>query len=70
MGAHNGALVPANRWGNEFYSAAQLKIIQEVITLSVFSVFAVAYLGEKLHWNHAAAFLCLLSAVAFIFLPR
>ena len=39
--------VPANRWGNAVYSAGQLKILQEVITLSVFVVFAIVYLGEK-----------------------
>ena len=44
--------VPANRWGNSFYSAAQLKIIQEVITLSVFVFFAIFYLGEKIRWNY------------------
>ena len=40
--------VPANRWGSSFYSATQLKIIQEIITLSVFVVFALLYLGEKI----------------------
>ena len=48
--------VPANRWGNAVYSATQLKIIQEVITLIVFVGFAMMYLGEKLRWNHIAAF--------------
>jgi uncharacterized protein (DUF486 family) len=62
--------VPANRWGNSVYSATQLKIIQEVITLSVFSGFAIFYLGEKLRWNHLAAFMCVLAAVAFTFLPK
>lgn len=62
-------MVPANRWGSSFYTAAQLKIIQEVITLLVFSGFAVSYLGEKLRWNHLAAFLCILGAVAFSFWP-
>jgi hypothetical protein len=61
--------VPANRWGNSVYSAAQLKIIQEVITLSVFCVFAFFYLGEKIRWNYIAAFACILAAVAFAFLP-
>ena len=45
--------VPANRWGNSVYSASQLKIIQEVITLSVFVVFAIFYLGEKIRWNYS-----------------
>jgi hypothetical protein len=62
--------VPANRWGNAVYSATQLKIIQEIITLCVFAGFALLYLGERLRWNHAAAFLCILAAVAFTFLPR
>ena len=63
-------MVPANRWGNSVYTAMQLKIIQEVITLSVFCVFAVFYLGERLHWNHIAALFCVLAAVAFTFLPK
>jgi len=62
--------VPANRWGNSVYSAAQLKIIQEVITLSVFVVFAIFYLGEKIRWNYVAAFGCILAAVAFAFWPK
>jgi uncharacterized protein len=62
--------VPANRWGNSVYSAPQLKIIQEVITLTVFAVFAFVYLGVKIRWNHFAAFLCILAAVAFTFLPK
>jgi uncharacterized protein len=62
--------VPANRWGNSVYSATQLKIIQEVITLCVFTGFAILYLHEKIRWNHIAAFLCVLAAVAFTFLPR
>ena len=62
--------VPANRWGNSVYSATQLKIIQEIITLSVFVVFAIFYLGEKIRWNYVAAFVCILAAVAFTFLPK
>ena len=62
--------VPANRWGNSIYSAAQLKIIQEVITLSVFVVFAIFYLGEKTRWNYVAAFGCILAAGAFAFWPK
>ena len=60
--------VPANRIGYASFSATQLKIIQEVISLSVFTVFAILVLGEKLHWNHAVAFLLLLGAVYFAFL--
>jgi uncharacterized protein (DUF486 family) len=62
--------VPANRWGNSVYSAAQLKIMQEVITLTVFCIFAISYLGEKIRWNYVAAFLCILAAVAFTFVPK
>ena len=63
-------MVPANRWGNSVYSATQLKIIQEVITLAVFCGFAMLYLGERIRWNHVAAFMCILAAVAFTFLPK
>lgn len=63
--------VPANRLGYlAGYSAGQLKVIQEVITLLVFAVFAVLFLGESLRWNHAAAFVCLVAAVAFIFADK
>ena len=63
-------MVPANRWGHTHFSAIQLKIIQEVITLSVFSAFVIVYLGEKMRWNHMAAFLCIIAAVGFTFLPK
>ena len=63
-------MVPANRWGNAHWSATELKIIQEVITLIVFATFAALYLGEKLQWNHIAAFACDVGAVAFTFLPK
>ena len=63
-------MVPANRWGNVRFSATELKIMQEVITLLVFVVFALGYLGEKIKWNHLAAFVCILGAVAFTFVPR
>jgi uncharacterized protein len=63
-------MVPANRWGNFNYTATELKIIQEVITLTVFAAFAFLYLGERLRWNHFAAFLCILAAVGFTFLPK
>src|ERR1700743_800455 len=61
--------VPANRWGSNVYTAAQLKIIQEVITLLVFCGFAVFYLGEKIRWNYIAAFVCILAAAAFAVIP-
>ena len=59
--------VPANRIGHARYSAAQLKTMQEVITLVVFSVFSVLYLKESLKWNYAAGFVCILAAVFFVF---
>ena len=59
--------VPANRWGHAFYSAAQLKVMQEVITLLVFGVFSVAFLSEPLRWSHLACFACLIGAVFFVF---
>jgi uncharacterized protein (DUF486 family) len=62
--------VPANRLGYGRFTAYQLKMIQEAITLSVFVVFAFLYLGESPRWNHAAAFLCLMAAVAFAFWGR
>lgn len=62
--------VPANRIGYGAFTAGQLKVIQEVITLGVFAAFAVLYLGEAVRWNHAAAFACLVGAVAFMFLDR
>jgi uncharacterized protein (DUF486 family) len=63
-------MVPANRMGSNHYTVTELKVIQEVITLSVFSGFAVMYVGEKVRWNNFAAFLCILAAVAFTFLPK
>lgn len=59
--------VPANRFGYGRFTAAQLKIIQEVITLSVFSVFSVFYLGEKFHWKYGVGFALMLAAVFVIF---
>ena len=59
--------VPANRIGHTVYSAAQLKTMQEIITLIVFGVFSVLYLGEAIRWNHAAAFACLVMAGYFAF---
>lgn len=59
--------VPANRIGHEFFSAAQLKIMQEVITLVVFSVFSVFYLKEELKWNYIVGFVLILLAVFFVF---
>jgi hypothetical protein len=59
--------VPANHYGHQVYSAAQLKTIQEVVTLIVFAVFSILYLGEALRWNHIAAFACLVAAAYFSF---
>jgi uncharacterized protein len=59
--------VPANRFGHAQFSAAQLKTIQEVITLVVFSVFSVVYLKEGLRWNYLAGFVMMIAAVFFIF---
>jgi uncharacterized protein len=59
--------VPANRIGHAVYSAAQLKTMQEIITLLVFAVFSVTYLNEAIRWNHLAAFLCLVGAGYFAF---
>ena len=61
--------VPANRWGHGRFSAAQLKIMQEIITLAVFSGFCVIYLNEALRWNHLVAFILVLAAVTFAFIP-
>jgi uncharacterized protein (DUF486 family) len=62
--------VPANRWGYGRFDAYQLKIIQEVIALVVFVGFALAYLGEAPRWNYVIAFLLILLAVGFAFLPN
>jgi uncharacterized protein len=59
--------VPANRYGHGQFSAAQLKTMQEVITLVVFSVFSVAYLREGLRWNHLVGFGLIIAAVFFVF---
>ena len=59
--------VPANRLGHGQFTAAQLKTIQEVITLIVFSAFSVFYLGEQIRWNYIVGFLFIIAAVFFIF---
>lgn len=59
--------VPANRIGHQVFNLAQLKIIQEVITLSVFVPFAVFLMREKITWNYLGAAACLAGAVFFIF---
>jgi uncharacterized protein (DUF486 family) len=59
--------VPANRIGSYEFTAVQLKTIQEVITLVVFSVFSVLYLHQQVRWNHVIGFAMIVGAVAVIF---
>lgn len=59
--------VPANRYGHGYFSAAQLKAIQEIITLVVFAGFSMLYLGEPIRWNHLVGFGLLVAAAFFIF---
>jgi uncharacterized protein (DUF486 family) len=59
--------VPANRIGSYEFSVAQLKTIQEVITLTVFAIFSVLYFHEELKWNYFAGFALIVAAVFVIF---
>jgi len=59
--------VPANRIGHEVYSAAELKTIQEVVTLLVFAGFSVLYLRESITWNHLIGFALIAAGATFIF---
>ncbi len=59
--------VPANRIGHQVYSAAELKTIQEVVTLAVFALFSVFWLGEKLTINHAIGFALICAGAFFVF---
>src|SRR5260221_4975996 len=59
--------VPANRFGHTVYSAAELKTMQEVITLIVFAVFSVCYLGERFTINHAIGFVLICAGAFFVF---
>lgn len=59
--------VPANRIGHEVYSAAQLKTMQEVITLTIFAGFSVVYLGEALTLNHVVGFMLICGGAYFVF---
>ncbi|MDE6453585.1 MAG: DMT family protein [Muribaculaceae bacterium] len=66
-------MVPANRIGYQAnggaFSLVQLKVVQEAIALIVFAMFTVVFFkGESLHWNHLAAFVCLVAAVYFVFM--
>ena len=60
-------LIPANRIGHTYFSAAQLKGMQEIITLIVFAAFSITYLKEELRWNHYAAFVLIVCAALLIF---
>lgn len=67
-------MIPANRVGYNLnggpFSLIQLKVLQEVITLVIFTIVAMFFFsGEKLHWNHVVSFLLLIGAVYFAFLP-
>jgi uncharacterized protein (DUF486 family) len=61
--------VPANRLGYGTFSAYQLKVVQEVITLVVFMAFSAVWLGELPRWNTVVAFVLILAAVGFAFMP-
>lgn len=60
-------MIPANRIGHTYFTATQLKIMQEVITLIIFSIFSVTYLKEKFKWNYIVGFIFILLAVFFVF---
>ncbi len=60
-------MVPANRLGSYHFTTAQLKILQEVITLIVFSGFSILYLREPMRWNYLIAFAFMVGAVFFVF---
>lgn len=59
--------VPANRFGSYEFTPAQLKTIQEIITLSIFPVFSVFYLGDRFKWNYGVGFAFIVAAAFFIF---
>lgn len=62
--------VPANRWGHGTYTAAELKTIQEVVTLVVFAVFSWLVLKEPLGWNHAVGFALIATGAGVVFMGR
>ncbi len=67
-------MIPANKIGFQGnggpFSLFQLKVMAEVISITVFTLIAVfLFQGQRLHWNHVAAFLCLVAAVCFVFMP-
>jgi len=59
--------VPANRFGSYEFTPAQLKTIQEIITLSIFPVFSILYLHDRFKWNYGAGFVLIVAAAFFIF---
>ncbi|MDO8380412.1 DMT family protein [Phenylobacterium sp.] len=59
--------VPANRIGRGVYDPMELKAMQEVITLLIFAIFSVTYLGERFTWNHAIGFLLIAAGAFFVF---
>src|SRR5437764_6189281 len=59
--------VPANRWGSHHFNVAQLKTIQEIITLMVFAFFSILYLKQEIKWNHAVVFFFIVVAAFFMF---
>jgi len=59
--------VPANRIGSNYFTTAQLKVIQEIITLVIFSIFSILYLKEEFRWNYAVGFFFIILAAVFIF---
>lgn len=59
--------VPANRIGSYEFTPAQLKTIQEIITLSIFPVFSIFYLGDRFKWNYGVGFALIVTASFFIF---
>jgi uncharacterized protein (DUF486 family) len=59
--------VPANRWGSAVYTTAQLKTIQEVITLLVFVGFSILYLKEPMTWNYVIGFVLIVAGAYFVF---
>jgi uncharacterized protein (DUF486 family) len=59
--------VPANRWGSAVYTTAQLKTIQEVVTLLIFAAFSILYLKEPMTWNYAVGFAFIAVGAFFVF---
>jgi len=59
--------VPANRIGSNYFTTAQLKVMQEIITLVIFSIFSILYLKEEFRWNYAVGFFFIILAAVFIF---